>query len=47
MVPPRWGLVTSVLFATVPMPYEIKKTWLIFYVQVVDHRNDFNEEKID
>ena len=29
MVPPKWGLVSYVLFTIVPMSYKIKNTWLI------------------
>ena len=34
VVPPRWGLVSSVLFTIVPMSNEIKNTWFILlYLQ--------------
>ena len=29
VVPPRWGLVSSVLFTITPMSYKIKNSWLI------------------
>ena len=39
MVPPRWGLVSSVVFKIVPMSYKIKNTWLIFIFRVEIHHN--------
>ena len=37
MVPPRWGLVSSVFFTVVPRPYKIKNTWLILLSHFILH----------